>query len=92
MAQVLKLVNSIFTQLWLEKGISKKRVQSGLNHPCYVDNNTHMLALAGQWFGEGKGSANVSWLARPISTCSKPGSLKKVRRVPSAVVRNILNI
>jgi predicted NBD/HSP70 family sugar kinase len=36
----------------------KKMVQSKLNHPCYVDNSTNTLALAEQWFGEGKGIDN----------------------------------
>jgi glucokinase-like ROK family protein len=33
----------------------KNLVQSKLNHPCYVDNSSNTLALAEQWFGEGKG-------------------------------------
>jgi len=33
----------------------KERVQSKLNHPCYIDNSSNTLALAEQWFGEGKG-------------------------------------
>lgn len=36
----------------------KKMVQSNLDHPCYVDNSTNTLALAEQWFGEGKGIDN----------------------------------
>ena len=36
----------------------KERVQRELNHPCYVDNSTNTLALAEQWFGEGKGIDN----------------------------------
>ena len=33
----------------------KDLVQAKLNHPCYVDNSSNTLALAEQWFGEGKG-------------------------------------
>jgi predicted NBD/HSP70 family sugar kinase len=33
----------------------KDLVQKKLNHPCYVDNSSNTLALAEQWFGEGKG-------------------------------------
>jgi len=36
----------------------KEPVQSLLNHPCYIDNNSNTLALAEQWFGEGKGVDN----------------------------------
>ena len=36
----------------------KELVQNKLNHPCYVDNSTNTLALAEQWFGEGKGIDN----------------------------------
>jgi predicted NBD/HSP70 family sugar kinase len=36
----------------------KELVQSKLNHPCYVDNSSNTLALAEQWFGEGKGVDN----------------------------------
>lgn len=36
----------------------KELVQSKLNHPCYIDNSTNTLALAEQWFGEGKGVDN----------------------------------
>lgn len=36
----------------------KQIVQGQLNHPCYVDNSTNTLALAEQWFGEGKGIDN----------------------------------
>ena len=36
----------------------KTLVESQLNHPCYVDNSTNTLALAEQWFGEGKGIDN----------------------------------
>jgi predicted NBD/HSP70 family sugar kinase len=33
----------------------KEPVQDRLKHPCYVDNSSNTLALAEQWFGEGKG-------------------------------------
>jgi predicted NBD/HSP70 family sugar kinase len=33
----------------------KHLVQAKLNHPCFVDNSSNSLALAEQWFGEGKG-------------------------------------
>jgi len=36
----------------------KERVQSKLNHPCYIDNSSNTLALAEQWFGEGMGVEN----------------------------------
>jgi len=36
----------------------KELVQSKLNHPCYIDNSSNTLALAEQWFGEGKGLNN----------------------------------
>ena len=36
----------------------KELVQSQLNHPCYIDNSSNTLALAEQWFGEGKGVDN----------------------------------
>jgi predicted NBD/HSP70 family sugar kinase len=36
----------------------KERVQKKLNHPCYIDNSSNTLALAEQWFGEGKGVDN----------------------------------
>jgi transcriptional regulator of PTS gene len=36
----------------------KERVQNKLNHPCYIDNSSNTLALAEQWFGEGKGIDN----------------------------------
>ena len=36
----------------------KELVQSKLNHPCYIDNSSNTLALAEQWFGEGKGIDN----------------------------------
>jgi predicted NBD/HSP70 family sugar kinase len=36
----------------------KQRVQNKLNHPCYIDNSSNTLALAEQWFGEGKGIDN----------------------------------
>jgi predicted NBD/HSP70 family sugar kinase len=36
----------------------KKLVEVELNHSCYVDNSTNTLALAQQWFGEGKGVEN----------------------------------
>jgi predicted NBD/HSP70 family sugar kinase len=36
----------------------KELVQDQLNHPCYIDNSTNTLALAEQWFGEGKGVEN----------------------------------
>ena len=36
----------------------KELVQSKLNHPCYIDNSSNTLALAEQWFGEGKGVDN----------------------------------
>jgi len=36
----------------------KELVQSKLNHPSYIDNSSNTLALAEQWFGEGKGVDN----------------------------------
>jgi transcriptional regulator of PTS gene len=36
----------------------KELVQNKLNHPCYIDNSSNTLALAEQWFGEGKGIDN----------------------------------
>jgi transcriptional regulator of PTS gene len=36
----------------------KELVQNKLNHPCYIDNSSNTLALAEQWFGEGKGVDN----------------------------------
>ena len=36
----------------------KKLVQDKLNHPCYIDNSSNTLALAEQWFGEGRGVDN----------------------------------
>jgi predicted NBD/HSP70 family sugar kinase len=36
----------------------KELVQDRLKHPCYVDNSSNTLALAEQWFGEGKGIDN----------------------------------
>jgi len=36
----------------------KELVQTKLNHPCYIDNSSNTLALAEQWFGEGKGVDN----------------------------------
>ena len=36
----------------------KDPVQSKLNHPCYIDNSSNTLALAEQWFGDGKGIDN----------------------------------
>lgn len=30
-------------------------VEAKLNHPCYIDNSSNTLAIAEQWFGEGKG-------------------------------------
>jgi predicted NBD/HSP70 family sugar kinase len=36
----------------------KKLVQNKLHHPCYIDNNSNTLALAEQWFGQGKGVGN----------------------------------
>ena len=36
----------------------KDLVQEKLNHPCYIDNSSNTLALAEQWFGEGKGVEN----------------------------------
>ena len=36
----------------------KELVQSKLNHLCFIDNSSNTLALAEQWFGEGKGVDN----------------------------------
>jgi predicted NBD/HSP70 family sugar kinase len=36
----------------------RELVQSRLKHPCYIDNSSNTLALAEQWFGEGKGVDN----------------------------------
>ncbi|MEJ2039130.1 MAG: ROK family transcriptional regulator [Desulfosarcinaceae bacterium] len=36
----------------------KNLVQDKLNHPCYIDNSSNTLALAEQWFGEGRGVDN----------------------------------
>jgi predicted NBD/HSP70 family sugar kinase len=36
----------------------KQRVQSRLQCPCYIDNSSNTLALAENWFGEGKGLDN----------------------------------
>ena len=33
----------------------RDRVQAKLNHPCFIDNSSNTLAIAEQWFGEGKG-------------------------------------
>jgi predicted NBD/HSP70 family sugar kinase len=36
----------------------KDLVQNRLNHPCFIDNSSNTLAIAEQWFGEGKGLEN----------------------------------
>lgn len=36
----------------------KEMVQHKLKHPCYIDNSSNTLALAEQWFGQGKGVSN----------------------------------
>jgi predicted NBD/HSP70 family sugar kinase len=41
-----------------ENASFKELVQNKLNHPCYIDNSSNTLALAEQWFGEGKGIDN----------------------------------
>jgi predicted NBD/HSP70 family sugar kinase len=36
----------------------KNLVQAKLNHPCFIDNSSNTLAIAEQWFGEGRGVEN----------------------------------
>jgi transcriptional regulator of PTS gene len=36
----------------------KELIQHKLNHLCFIDNSSNALALAEQWFGEGKGVDN----------------------------------
>ncbi len=36
----------------------RDRVQQGLKHTCHIDNSSNTLALAEQWFGDGKGVSN----------------------------------